>query len=510
MQHADVDFLVLGSGIAGLYAALVAAQQGSTCVLTKGPIEESNTKYAQGGIAAAVGPGDSTSLHFEDTLTAGAGLCDRDAVAIMVREAPDRIGRLTALGVPFDAQDGAVSLGREGAHSAARILHAGGDRTGNAIETVMVERVQAAGISVLDRHLATELLVEDGRVCGVQARDPQGAAVTVRSRWTVLATGGAGRLYTLTTNPAVATGDGMALAYRAGAALRDLEFVQFHPTALRIPDAPPFLISEALRGEGAILRRPDGTRFMPAYDARADLAPRDVVARAVATEMAAAGSDHVLLDISHREAAFVAARFPGIYQYCLRYELDLTREPLPVAPAAHYFMGGVLTDTWGRTTLPGLLACGEVASSGVHGANRLASNSLLETVVFAQRAVEAAMDGAEAAPAPADTQSLPIDLGIAAPDQESLQRLLWDHAGIVRDAAGLRAASGVIDGWRPAPATADAPPVLRNIALLGRLIVEAALQRRESRGTHYRADFPETRDAWRRHLTFRRATADTH
>ena len=341
----------------------------------------------RGGIAAAIGSGDSVESHLDDTLTAGPGLCDREAVEVMVREAPDRIRRLSELGVPWDAHQGAVELGLEAAHSRARILHAGGDRTGDAIETVMVRQVREAGVEVFDCHTATDLLKQNGRVVGCIATTGEDQ-IELGARWTILATGGAGRLYTLTTNPEVATGDGVALAYRAGATVRDMEFVQFHPTALRLPGAPTFLLSEAMRGEGAVLRNSTGERFMARYDVQGDLAPRDVVSRAIATEMRDREADHVELDISHLDAEFVATRFPWIYQYCLQYELDITREAVPVAPAAHYMMGGVYTDAWGRTTLPGLLACGEVTSSGVHGANRLASNSLLETVVFAQRAVE--------------------------------------------------------------------------------------------------------------------------
>ena len=505
------DYLVLGSGIAGLYAALLASRHGRTAVITKGPIEESNTKYAQGGIAAAVDPGDSAGAHLADTLLAGAGLCDREAVAVLVQEAPDRIRRLTELGVPFDSEHGKVALGREGTHSRRRILHAGGDRTGDAIETVMVHRVREAGVEVFDRHTVTELRLEGGRATGVVALDPQGRAVVLRGERTILATGGAGRLYTLTTNPAVATGDGVALAWRAGAVVRDMEFVQFHPTALRLPGRGAFLLTEALRGEGAVLRAPSpgndrGRRFMPDYHPDAEMAPRDVVARAIATEMERTGSDHVLLDISHADATFVAARFPGVYAHCMQYELDITREPAPVAPAAHYLMGGVYSDHWGRTTLPGLYACGEVANTGVHGANRLASNSLLETVVFAQRAVEASLQGDAAAEAPPDTISLALPQATAPMDQGCLQRLLWSKAGIVRDAAGLSMAAAEIDAWgAPQPGVEGA--TLANMALVGRLIVEAALRRRESRGAHYRSDAPESDEGWRRHISLVRASA---
>ncbi|HXK33412.1 MAG TPA: L-aspartate oxidase, partial [Dehalococcoidia bacterium] len=400
------DFIIVGSGIAGLYAALLARQHGTVCILTKGSIDECNTKYAQGGIAAAIGPDDDPALHLRDTVEAGAGLVDEDAARILVEEAADRIHDLVTFGVPFDSTDGEVALGREAAHSRNRILHAGGDSTGAHIEISLSNVARMSRITIKEYVEAEDIAVDAGRAAGVLALDTR---MNVTTRFdagaVILATGGVGQMFRVSTNPDVATGDGIALAYRAGAEVQDMEFIQFHPTALRLPGVPVFLISEAVRGEGAVLRNAAGERFMPGYHEKAELAPRDVVARAIVSEMTKTGADSVYLDVTHLDAARVTARFPQIYRHCLDHGVDITREPVPVSPAAHYMMGGVRTNTWGETTLPGLYACGEVACTGVHGANRLASNSLLETVVFAKRIVEritgAGGDGGPAAPTPA-------------------------------------------------------------------------------------------------------------
>ncbi len=512
------DRIIVGSGVAGLSAALAACGHGRTLLIAKDALAESNTRYAQGGIAAALGADDSPALHLQDTVAAGAGLVDGAAAAALTLAAPRRIAELVRLGVPFDREagaTGAIALGREAAHSASRIVHAGGDSTGARLEETLVQRVREAGaeIEVREHTLATRILIERGRVAGVETLDCRsGATEQLAAPVVILATGGAGQLYRYTTNPAVATGDGVALAYRAGAELVDMEFIQFHPTALRLPGAPAFLISEAVRGEGAILRDADGRAFMAAYDARAELAPRDVVARAIHEELARSGADCVYLDLSHLPAERVRARFPGISAACLGYGLDITREPIPVAPAAHYMMGGVRTSVDGATTLPGLFACGEVACTGVHGANRLASNSLLEGLVFGERALYASLaDAPPATPTPAVHALPPAQPGEAGPPAlAELQRLMWDLAGIVRTGEGLEYARGVLSAWTCAlpPARDRAAHELENLLLVARLVTEAALLRRESRGAHFRADHPQPSPGEAHRLVLRRECDD--
>lgn len=505
------DYIIAGSGIAGLYAALLAQEHGSVLILTKGSIEECNTRYAQGGIAAAVGPGDSPELHLRDTIEAGAGLVDEEAARILVSEAAERIRDLARFGVPFDSVDGEVALGREGAHSHARILHAGGDATGAHIELSLSSLAQMSGIDIHEYSLVEEVLVEAGRSVGVASLDTNtNARETFEGRAVILATGGSGQLYRVSTNSDVATGDGVAVAYRAGSEIMDMEFIQFHPTALAMPGVPVFLISEAVRGEGGLLRDADGRRFMPEYDDRAELAPRDIVARAIHTEMATSRSDCVYLDVTHLPAERMSARFPQIYRYCLDHGLDMTQEPIPVAPAAHYQMGGVRTNVWGETTVPGLYACGECACVAVHGANRLASNSLLETIIFGRRVIERALaagDEPAAAPRTPDAIALPEPQAAEAPplDLPSLQTLMWDHVGVVRDGASLARACATLSAWHAlAVQPVDRPAhELENLALSGRLVAEAALRREESRGAHERRDYPEPREEWRRHIVFR-------
>ncbi|MEX0683778.1 MAG: L-aspartate oxidase [Dehalococcoidia bacterium] len=518
MTPTTYDYLIIGSGIAGLYAAHLAREQGSVLVLTKGGIEDTNTRWAQGGIAAPVGPGDSSEQHLRDTIAAGAGLVDEEAARVLTTEAAARIADLVALGVPFDTQHGEIALAMEGAHSAPRILHAGGDSTGAHIELTLASAARQENITVLEHTIATEIIVEEGRATGIRALNTRtGERRDYTCANLILATGGAGQMYQTSTNPEVATGDGIAIAYRAGAEIMDMEFVQFHPTALRLPGVQPFLISEAVRGEGGILRDTNGERFMPAYDERGELAPRDIVARAIRGRMLATGADHVLLDITHLDASLVTARFPQIYRFCLDAGLDITRQPIPVAPAAHYTMGGIRTNTWGETTVRGLYAAGECACTGVHGANRLASNSLLETVVFAHRVIHRTVES------PATSASPTHDAGELAPTpapgtpgrgdvppltREALQALMWREAGIARDRDSLTRATSVLAAWQATvpPSVDRASQELADLLTCSRLVTEAALAREESRGAHYRTDFPEPRDEWRRHLVFRSAS----
>jgi L-aspartate oxidase len=503
------DYVIIGSGIAGLYAALLAREHGSVLVLTKSSIDECNTRYAQGGIAAPIGPEDSPELHLRDTLKAGAGLVNEEAARILTSEAADRIADLVRFGVPFDTANGEVALGREGAHSRARVLHAGGDSTGQHIELTLSGLARLSRVTIMEHCLARQIRVESGAARGLEALDARtGALEEFGCRFLILATGGCGQLYRVTTNPEVATGDGVGLAYRAGAEVMDLEFIQFHPTALRLPGVPAFLISEAVRGEGALLRDESGRRFMPDYHPQAELAPRDVVARAIVTEMARSGSDRVYLDVTHLPPEKVSARFPQIYRFCLDHELDITRQPIPVSPAAHYMMGGVRTNTWGETNLAGLYACGETACMGLHGANRLASNSLLETVVFAKRVVQRTLDSPNT-PTPAAPDARPLSSAALAeaprPDRAALQALMWEKVGIVREGPSLSGAARLLAAWEASlPAPCDRPShELANLTLLGRLVTEAALEREESRGAHYRRDFPEPRPEWLRHVVFR-------
>ncbi|MFA5399327.1 MAG: L-aspartate oxidase [Dehalococcoidia bacterium] len=506
------DYIVIGSGIAGLYSALLAIESGSVLIVTKGGIEDCNTRHAQGGIAAAIGQNDSAELHFKDTIEAGDGLCDEGAVRILADEAPDRIADLIGFGVPFDTQEGEVALTREAAHSRSRILHAGGDATGEYIEVTLSEQVRISPIKVLEYCLATEILLSNGRVSGVKTIDfRSGIIEEYACKFIILATGGAGRLFKYTTNGDTATGDGIALAYNAGAEIVDMEFFQFHPTALRLPGVSPFLISEAVRGEGGVLRNDEGRAFMTDYSPSGDLAPRDVVARGILFEMRKTGSDRVFLDVTHLPATKLATRFPRIYRFCLDHGLDITRTPIPVAPAAHYLMGGVRVNTWGETNIPGLFAAGETACTGVHGANRLASNSLLEVLIFSKRIIERSelegqANGGKAWTA--ETYQLPSRepyKDAPALVLANLQSMLWDKVGIVRDVTGLYQAAITLSAWnRILPVPTDRLSYeLNTMVTNARLMTEAALLREESRGAHYRSDFPTASEKWRKHIVFR-------
>ena len=487
---------MIGSGIAGLQTAWRASDHGEVAVLTKRTLKDSATAYAQGGIAAALGAGDSPELHKTDTLAAGAALCDAAAVEVLVAEGPARVRELASAGAQFDTDDaGRFTLGREAAHSRKRIVHAKGDQTGAEVALALIARVQErANIQVLETARALDLIVEQGRCCGVRA-NVGGRAIEIIADATVLATGGCGQLYRHTTNPQVATGDGYAIAHRAGATLADMEFVQFHPTALETSENPLALISEAVRGEGATLLNDRGTRFMSKRHKLAELAPRDIVAREIFREQQT--GSRVWLDARKMGRAF-GRRFPGILQLCLNRGIDPRRELIPVTPAAHYMMGGIITDLAGRSSLERLYACGEVSRTGVHGANRLASNSLLEGLVFAERVARDAVNQPKLPRVPRrgdwEVETL-RDRGAAQVAAEEIRRVMWEHAGISRDAKGLTAARKSLEALR-SRLTGDMTEEL-NMVDTARLIVASALKRKESRGGHFRRDFPKPRNAWR-------------
>lgn len=507
------DYIIVGSGIAGLYTALLAREHGSVLVITKGSIDDCNTKHAQGGIAAAIGENDSPELHFKDTIAAGDGLCNEEVVRILVNEAPGRITELVNFGVPFDTLNGEIALAREAAHSVPRILHAGGDATGEHIEVTLSNQIRSSKIQVLEDSLAIEIIVEKETVKGLEVLDCRNGSIEEFScRFLILATGGAGQLFKFTTNSDIATGDGIFLAFNAGAEITDMEFYQFHPTALHLPGVVPFLISEAVRGEGGILRNVEGHRFMPDYTPDGDLAPRDIVARSLLYEMEKTGSDKVFIDVTHLPPHTVTTRFPNIYRFCLDQGLNITKELIPVAPAAHYMIGGIKTNDWGETNIAGLFACGETACTGVHGANRLASNSLLEAVVFSERIIEKTSKrvkietvttrlGREVHHSLTQRQTPPV---VPKPSLPALQMLNWDKVGIIRNKEGLTQAADILAVWQKSlPPPIDRPSYeLSYLILTGRLAAEAALLREESRGAHYRTDFPQSLPQWQHHIVF--------
>lgn len=507
--------VIVGSGIAGLIAALQLSQRFSVTLVTKSEIAESNTRWAQGGIAAAVFPDDSIAEHIADTERAGAGLCNPEAVEVLCSEGPARIRDLIRLGVPFDKHDGDLARGLEAAHSRARVLHAQGDATGLSIEMTLVRALRQADVQLLEHTFACDLVLSRGRVAKLRILKDSGEYEELDADAAIIASGGAGQMYLHTTNPAGATGDGIAMALRAGAQLADLEFYQYHPTALAGPGT--FLISEAVRGEGAVLLDNQGRRFMQTLHPDGELAPRDVVARGIAMQMAAQSGDPVLLDATKLGAEFLARRFPSIDATCLRRGLNWATEPIPVTPAAHYWMGGIRTDLWGRTSIPGLFAVGEAACTGVHGANRLASNSLLESLVFAWRCADFLIDEGKSAPevwrhACSDVPLVPTDGGRvfesnSLTDRKQLQSLMWSMVGIERTGQELERALEQLSSWRVDDLGSTYSLETANLLELSLATTRAALARRESRGAHFRKDYPESSSAWQHSLVYEQPVA---
>ena len=492
MTTDSTEFLIVGSGIAGLQAALLAREHGPVTVLTKTALSETNTYHAQGGIAVATGVDDNPDLHFLDTIVAGAGLCDPVVVRALVDEGPDAVRRLIDTGVNFDMRAGELLRGLEAAHSVPRVLHAAGAGTGEEIQSTLS---RAAPVQIFERTMAIDLIIEAGECRGlIVLHEGETAPRSIRARHVILATGGAGHLYSHTTNPGIATADGVALAIRAGAVVSGLEFFQFHPTALDLPGAPPLLLSEALRGAGAKITDRFGRRLLLDAVEGAELAPRDIVARAILWQLEAAGPGTVFLDCTELDEGRAGARFPGLAAKMLAHGINLNTEPVPIAPAAHYLIGGIVTDPHGRTSLPGLFVCGEVAATGVHGANRLASNSLLEAVVFARRVVAAAIDPPSLQPGIfANVQLGPGPRPGAQPlDRATIQQIMWENVGILRDRERLReAAEDLLGGLADPLELTRAAIENANLTLAGLFSAHAAYERPESRGAHFRLDFPE-------------------
>ena len=514
-EHIKTDFLIIGGGVAGLRAAIELARNGEVLVVTKDAPTESSSEYAQGGVAVALSDEDEISIHFEDTIRAGDGLCLRKAVGTLVEEGPTRIRELILWGAEFDKEGTRLAFTQEAAHSKRRILHAHGDSTGKEIMRVLTDKVRSTTtVSKIDFAFTRDLIIRNNRCVGaVVCQQALHKVLIISARAVLLATGGSGRLYERTTNPAVATGDGMAMAYRAGAVLMDMEFVQFHPTALFREGAPQFLLSEAMRGEGGMLKNIHGMRFMDRYSSARELAPRDVVTRAIHSEMAATGADNVFLDMTHLNADYVTQRFPRIYRTCKNLGIDITKEQIPVSPAAHYIMGGVKTDSWGATSVPGLYAAGETACTGVHGANRLASNSLLEGLVYGERAglgaaayarkhLNRLTSGQQDAvqmmhEASSCSEAMPDITGL----RSSLRKLMWEHVGIVREKKGLTRAFKQLKEWdRIMKGRAPYRNVfeIRNMITTALLITRSALHREGSVGAHFRSDYSTKGKNWKK------------
>lgn len=508
----EADYLVIGSGVAGLRAAIELSEHGRVLIITKGSRRQSNSAYAQGGVAVAMSDEDDVNLHFSDTIKAGHQLGREEAARALVEEGPQRIQELIAWGTQFDKVDGKFAFTTEGAHSRNRVLRAQGDATGIEMIRVLLERAkEQEHIQWFDHHFTKDLLMVDGRCGGaIVVNEATGSLQVLPAKAVILTTGGAGQAYARTTNSPNATGDGFAMAYRAGAILEDMEFVQFHPTSLFLQSSPPFLLSETMRGEGGLLRNRKGKVFMAGYHQAAELAPRDIVARAIWSEMAATRARHVYLDVTHLGSAFIKKRFPTIYQTCLRLDIDITEEWIPVSPSAHYFMGGIKANIDGQTTIPGLLAAGEAACNGVHGANRLASNSLLEGLVFGVRAAQSATT-CSATISGKDKKRVLSTLDVEPPHtiedpeklRNSLRRLMWDQVGLVRTGESLRKALAKITAWEPqveGSLQTRSDLEVKNMMEVARCITEAALWRENSIGAHYREDFPECKgSAWKIH-----------
>lgn len=504
------EVLVLGSGIAGLFSAIKISEMYDVTILTKNEVKESNTEHAQGGIAVALSHDDSPEFHYGDTINAGAGLCNLEAVKILAENGPECVRELIELGTQFDKHENQLAFTKEAAHSRRRVLHANGDATGEEIERALVSVVHKKSIKVKENYFVIDLLKnQKGEVCGVLALDNASSNVVVwLAKAVILATGGLGQLYKYTTNPEVTTGDGIAAAYRAGAELMDMEFIQFHPTALFLPGAPSFLLSEAARGEGARLLNSRGERFMEEIPGK-DLAPRDVVARAIWKQMK---EGPVYLDFSSLGLQ-ARERFPGIYKTCLKYGIDMSTTPVPIAPAAHYLMGGIRVNTAGETNLPNLYACGECACNGVHGANRLASNSLLDGLVFAVSITKKIKENVKSLPKREDVQftdrELVTDQSVSSDSngiRNQLREIMWKYVGIIRDREGLEEAQNILKKLREefVPELKISELELGNMLTLGLIITRSALEREESRGGHFRKDFPQASERFQKHTVLKR------
>ncbi|NWF98149.1 MAG: L-aspartate oxidase [Nitrospirae bacterium] len=523
MNIEKTDFLIIGSGVAGLRAAIELAPYGEVIVVTKDRPAESSTEYAQGGIAVALSDEDEVGIHYEDTLRAGDGLCNEEAVRILVGEGPERIKELISWGAEFDKEGLKLDFTMEAAHSRKRVLHAHGDATGKELERVLLNKVRTfSSIEKYPYAFTKDLIIQDGKCYGAYVL-AGGQIVALVAKATILTTGGAGQIFARTTNPAVSTGDGMAIAFRAGAVLGDLEFIQFHPTVLYAPSAPQFLLSEAMRGEGALLRNINRELFMKEYHPDAELAPRDVVSRAIISQMVRTNSNHVYLDLTHLDSNFIKHRFPRIYATCLQYDVDVTKELVPVSPAAHYIMGGVKTDINGATSIKGLFAAGEVACTGVHGANRLASNSLLEGLVYGARAgISAREYGLQARIDECDIETSNFKFNdtkylgkhsrnILRFDIEeirhSLRKLMWERVGIIRCEDSLAEAMEKLGQWSfilKEEFSTRRELELQNMIQLAQLINLAATIRKNSVGAHYRSDIPYKAEGWEKHIVFRK------